>query len=163
MKKLGWFTAFLLVLFLVLLGFSTPEFGEKYGALGSVGHTLLDARRDQGHILQVGGALVGARHNLDVVTRAARYISEIGSNTRVFRGIAEVAAEADEECERLDAVLDLAVMRTSESMTILALARSACNLETPEQEAQWQAVYDAMLADAEYPTLEAALAAQTGS
>jgi hypothetical protein len=163
MKKIAWFTGALVVAFLVLLGFSTPEFGQKYRALGSVGHTLLSSSRHQAPILKCGSFLISARYNVDVVTRCAEYISTVGSNKRVFLEIAEVAAEADRDYPRLDDVLDLAVMRSSESMTVIALARSVCRLETAEQEEQWQAVYDAMREGAEYPSLEAALAARAGS
>lgn len=163
MKRIVWFIAAFFAVLLVLLAVSSPRFGEKYGALGSVGQTLLGADYNQVPIVQCGGILITARHNISVVTRAAEYISILGSNTGVFLEIAQIAAEADSECARLADVLDLAVMRSSESMITIALAKNACRLETPEQQAAWQQLYDSMLAGAEYPSVEAALADRRAS
>jgi hypothetical protein len=133
-------------------------FQAKLSALGDVGQTLVEADYHYLAIVECGGRVLKAKHNLPVIRRAAEYIATTGSNTQVYRQIARLAAQADHECERLEAVLDLAVRRTSESRPILTLAAMACAPLTPEQDAAWQRIYDALAVSAEYPSVEAALA-----
>ena len=148
---------FMMIFFLV-----NPKYSQKRKALGEAGKTLVTA--DHHHVLVAEGGkrLLEADFNLAVITRANTYIANIGSNTTVFQEIARVAAEADHECERLEAVLDLAVMSTSEAGRILALAESACHVAVEDQEAAWQEAYDFMLTRAEYPSVEVAEESQMG-
>lgn len=150
------------VLFVVVV-IGSPRLGERWAGLRSVGGSLLTADSNQFPIAKCTGLVLSAEHNTAVVTRAAEYMAHFGSNTPVFLRIAEIAAEAEEECPRLEQVLDLAIMRSSESMTVLELASSACRLETPEEEAAWQRLYDEMLAGAEYSSPQEALGHSTSA
>ncbi len=143
----------LMVVFII----SSPQFKRKAGALGSVGQTLINADCNYIPVVECGGIAMQAEFNLQVITQAAEYLEAVGGNTQVFLTIARIASETQEECPRLASLLDLAVMKTSESMTIIALAESACRIETPEHEEAWQSVYHTMLESAEYSSVAEAL------
>ena len=171
----------LLTLFFLL----NPRFAAKRGALGSASQTLLTADHHHALVAEGGWRALGADHNLAVITRANRYIATFGSGTSVYREIVRIAAEADQECEKLEAVLDLAVRSTSDADRthygdmlvrtmkeydvphpwadrILALAESACAVDGQEEEAAWQEVFDVMDVWAAYPTVEVAEEKQKG-
>ena len=150
-----WSAVVFSILLVALL--TLPNYSAKRSALGSVGRSLFTAHGHQLCIIESGGRILKAKYNLSVITRANEYIATLGSNTLVYRSIARVAADTDCECELLDSVLDLAVVRRSESRTIIALAESACRIETEKQRENWQEVYDEMLAGAEYPSVDIAL------
>ena len=150
------------LLLAVLFLLAAPQFEGKREALSEVGSTLLDSDRHQLPIAASGLSALKAGYNHDVIVQAAEYMRAFGSNTTVFRDIATTAAEADHECPKLRSVLDLAARSNSDSARILALAESACRLQGPEDEAAWQAFYDHLSEIAAYPSVEAALAAQTG-
>ena len=131
---------------------------QKIGGITSVGRTLIDADSNYISVVEFSPFVVRARHNIPLITRAADYSVAVGANTQVFLTIARIASEADCECERLDSVLDLAVVKRSETNRILGLAMSACGLETPEQIEAWQKAYNEVLETAEYSSVEEALA-----
>ena len=149
----------LVVLFVGLWSLSS-SFRGKVTALGDVGGTLVSADCNYVPVVQCGAVVLKAEHNVDVITQAADYLVAVGGNTQVFMEIAKVAANAEAECPRLDKVLDLAVMKQSESVRVLALARSACGVQTEEQVAQWESEYEALVATAEYASVEAGLASR---
>ena len=134
-----------------------PQCAVKRGALGDIGKTFVSADYHHFLVIQNGGKVIKAKHNIAVITRGTEYIGSLGSNTGVYRKIVQVASEADHECEKLEALLDLAIMRRTDSMTIVALAEGACRIETPAQEEAWQKAYDTMLEGAEYASVEEAL------
>ena len=144
------------VLLLVLFFLFNPRYAEKRGALGEATKTLLTADHHHALVAEGGARVLAADHNLAVVTRANRYIATFGSQTSVYRKIADIAAEADHECPLLEEVLDLAVRSVSDVNPILALAESACWVDSPEDEAAWREVYDLADARAAYPTVEIA-------
>ncbi len=148
----------LLVLVLFLL--AAPQFEGKRKALSEVGGTLLDSGHHQLPIAASGLSALQADYNYDVIVRAAEYMKAFGSNTSLFRSIAKTAASADHECPQLARVLDLAARSNSDAARILALAESACRIQSAEDEAVWQAYYDQVSEIAFYPSVEAALAAQ---
>ena len=147
---------------MLLLSLGNPQCEVKRQALGEIGKTFVSADYHHFLVIRNGGRIVKAKYNLPVITRATEYIGSLGSNTGVYREIARVAAETDHECERLEAVLDLAIVRTSNPRSILALAESACRLETPAHEEAWQKAYDTLLEGAEYPSVEEAIAIMRG-
>ena len=159
MKKLSYLILGGIAL-LLLFFFANPNYAEKRRALGSVGHTLINAKHHQAVIIEGGGHAFRAQYNLALIARATEYIGTLGSGTSVYREIARIASEADRECSRFEDVLDLAVRSTSNSQGVLALAESVCRIDGPEDEAKWQAAYDAMLEIAEYPSVEVAVASQ---
>lgn len=144
---------------IVMAAFLSPTVRTRANALRAVGWTLVTAHRNHAPVAGCAGLVIGANHNVSVITRAADYIVAVGSNTSVFIEIADIAANADRECPRLGEVLELGVRKQSESGRILALARSACRVETAEEVAAWQREFDAVAATAEYPSVEAALSA----
>jgi hypothetical protein len=148
------------VALLLLFFFVNPNYAAKRAALGSVGHTLVNAKHHQAVIIEGGGHAFRAKYNLTVIARATEYMGTLGSGTSVYREIARIASEADRECTRFEAVLDLAVRSTSNSQRVLVIAESVCKIDNQEDEANWQAAYDAMLEIAEYPSVEAAVASQ---
>lgn len=83
-----------------------------------------------------------------------------GSGTSVYRGIARIASKAGQDDLRYEEVLDLAVRSNSNSKRVLALAESIARIDSPEDEVMWQAAYDEMLARANFPSVEAAIASQ---
>jgi hypothetical protein len=145
---------------LLLFFFANPDYAAKRTALGSVGHTLINAKHHQAVIVEGGGRAFKAKYNLPVIARATEYMGTLGSGTSVYREIVRIAAEADQEYPRFEAVLDLAVRSTPNSQRVLALAESVCRIDSQEDEANWQAAYDAMLEMAEYPSVEVAVASQ---
>ena len=149
----------LLVVFIGLWTFSS-SFRAKGRALGDVGGTLVSADCNYVPVVKCGGVVLKAQYNIDVIARAAEYLVAVGGNTQVFMEIARIAADTDSECPRLDEVLDLAVMKHSESVRVLALAKSACLLQTEEQVAGWQHEFDALAASAEYASVEAGLSSR---
>ena len=153
-------TVLLLLLLAVMWAFNAT-FRDRADALGDVGKTLVSADCNQVPVVRCGAELFKAEHNIDIVTRAADYLVAVGGNTSVFLEIARIAAEADDECPRLNDVLDLAVMKQSESMRVLALAGSACSLRTQEQVAAWNREYEYLAASAEYASVEEGLARRT--
>ena len=157
MKEFLLYASVVAVIGLAGLWAFSSSFRTKGRALSDVGGTLVSADCNYGPVVDCGGVVLRAKHNLNVVTRAADYLVAVGGNTKVFMEIARIAADAEAECPRLNEVLDLAVMKRSESMHVLALARSACRLQTEEQIAQWQRVYDELAASAEYTSVEAGL------
>lgn len=141
-------------------------FSARSAALGSlVDITAATVRSDRHHLpmLRCGRLSLRASHNHAVIGRVAEYAGAIGSNTSVYLGIAEAAADLDEECSDLERVLDLSAMTLSHGPTILALARSACRARTPEKADRWEEVLASLWAAAEYPGAETALAARTGT
>lgn len=145
------------VVFLMILFFLfNPGFAAKRGALGEAAKTLFTADHHHALVAEGGARVLEADYNLAVITRANRYIATFGSQTSVYRKIAEFAATADHECELLEEVLDLAVRSVSDAGTILELAEKACWVDSPEDEAIWREVYDMMDARAAYPTVEIA-------
>ena len=138
----------------------SPEFEANREALGSVGSTLVKAKYHHAVVLESGGRAIQARHNLQIISRATEYMGTLGSGTTVFREIARIASEADQEYPRYEAVLDLAVRSTSNAKRILAIAESVCRIESPEDEMKWQAAYDDMLASAEFSSVEVAVASR---
>lgn len=158
-KMLFYAVALLFGLFSGLWAFSS-SFREKVGALGGVGDTLISADCNQVQVVKCGAVVLHAEHNVDIVVRAADYLVAVGGNTRVFMEIARIAADASDECPLLSEVLDLAVMKQSESMRVLALAKSACNLQTEEQIFAWRREYEALVATAEYSSVDAGLASR---
>ncbi len=147
---------------MLVLSLGNPQCAVKRGALGDVGKTLISADYHHFLVIKNGGRVIKAKHNIPVITRATEYIGSIGSNTGVYRRFVSIAAEADHECAQLEAALDLAIMRTSNSGSVLALAESACLVETSEQEEAWQRAYEKLLAGAEYKSVEEALVALKG-
>lgn len=160
MKRLLSASFGVLVVLAFLVFVANPRFEAKREALGAVGSTLLSAKYHHAVILQGGARVLGARYNLQTIARATQYMATFGSNTLVFKEIARIAAEADRECALLDSVLDLAARSSSESQRILSLAESACRVEGAEDEAVWSAAYADMAANAQYPSVAAALASQ---
>lgn len=160
MRKLATIAGTVLVL-LVLFLLAAPQFEDKRDALGDVGAKLFDSDRHQLPIAASGLSVLKADHNHEVIVRATEYMQEFGSGTTVFREIAKIAAGADHECPRLGLVLDLAARSTSDAARILALAECACRIQGPDDEAAWQAYYDHMSELATFPSVEAALAAQS--
>jgi hypothetical protein len=144
---------------LALIVLFSPHLQPKREALGTVIGSLFTGANHPLAVLESSGRVITSRHNLPVITRATEYIATLGSNTSVYREVARIAAAADGECPRLEKVLDLAVVRQSDSQRIVALAEAACSGQTPEQEAAWQRSYDALWATAMYPSVEAALVA----
>jgi hypothetical protein len=144
------------VLLLILFFLLSPDFAEKRGALGASIKTLVTADHHHALVAEGGTRVLKADHNLAVITRANRYIATFGSQTSVYRKIAEIAAAADHECPLLEEVLDLAVRSVSDVAPILELAEKACWVDSPEDEAIWREVYDMMEARAAYPTVEIA-------
>lgn len=141
-------------------------FSARPAALGSlVDITAATVRSDKHHVpmLRCGRLSLRASHNHTVIGRAAQYAGAIGSNTSVYLGIAEAAADLDEECPDLERVLDLSVMTLSSGPTILALARSACRAETEEEARRWEEILAALWAAAEFPDAETALAARSAT
>ena len=159
MKKTATITG-LVILALALYLLISPQFADKRNAAREVGSTLLDTDYHQLPIAASGLSALEADYNHGVIVRAAEYMKAFGSGTSVFREIAKVAAAADHECPKLASVLDLAARSTSDAARILALANSACKIQSPADEEAWQAFYDHMSEIATYPTVEAALAAQ---
>ena len=147
---------------MLLLSLGNSQCVVKREALGEVGKTLVSADYHHFLVIKNGAKVIKAQYNIAVITRATEYIGSLGSNTGLYREIVRVAADADHECEKLEAVLDLAIMRSSNSMTIVALAESACRIETPAQEEAWQKAYDLMLEGAEYSSVEEGLAVLRG-
>ncbi len=115
-----------------------PSVRTKLGALGSVGKTVVTADKHWLPAFQCGSIVLRAEYNHAVIEKAARYVAEYGHNTQVFMSIAKMAAAADKECPLLGEVLDLAAVKTSESMSVIALAEAALKVETPEQESRWR-------------------------
>lgn len=144
---------------LALIALLSPQLQPKREALGTVIGSLFTGGNHPLAVLESSGRVITARHNLPVITRATEYTATLGSNTSVYREVVRIAAAADGECPRLEKVLDLAVVRQSDSQRIVALAEAACSDQTPEQEAAWQRSYDALWATAMYPSVEAALVA----
>ena len=157
MKKFG-FIILALILLTVGLSFIAPGFGEKRSALGSVGRSLLTSDKHHAQILRGGRMLMGAEHNHAVIARASDYMGHFGTNTGLYRRIAEIAAEAEEDCPRLEDVLDLAARRVGGTPYVLELAELACQLEGPEEEEAWQQAFESLSISAEYATVEEALA-----
>ena len=145
---------------LLLFFLANPNYAEKRTALGSVAQTLVRADHHQAVIVEGGARAFRAQYNLAVIARATEYMGRLGSGTLVYREIARIAAEADRECIRFEAVLDLAVRSTTNSQRVLALAESVCRIDSEEDEALWQTAYDAMLEKAEYPSVQVAVASQ---
>lgn len=145
---------------LALFFLAAPQFEGKRTAFGEVGSTLLDSDYHQVPIAASGLSALQADYNHDVIVRAAEYMKVFGSNTSVFRAIAKIAASADRECPQLALVLDLAARSNSDTARILALAESACEIQSSADQAVWQAHYDQVSEIAIYPSVEAALAAQ---
>ena len=150
------FTFALVVLFFLI----NPKFEAKRGALNSVWNTLRKAPAHQAVVIEGGGLAFQAQYNLRVISRATEYIGTLGTGTSIYREIARIAAEDNQENIRYEAVLDLAVRSTSESGHILELARSVSRIDSPEDEAMWQEAYDQMLLRAEYPSVEIAIERQ---
>jgi len=159
MWRKPWFWSIGGVLLLVVVVATTPQLAQRVGAMGSIWKEAVGSDKHLVPIIQCGNLALRAEHNHAVIERAAHYAATMGSGTKVFMDIARAAAAAESECPRLDEVLDLAVRRTSESYRIIALAESACRIETPVQEAAWQQYYDDLLAGAEYGSIAEALAA----
>lgn len=156
MKKIGIAIAAAFALFL-LISFVSPHMADKRRALGSVGHTLATANQHHAMVLLGGRLIMNAEFNLPVIARATEYMGRFGTNTGVYHQIAEIAAEADHECPRLEDVLDLAVRKETDTPYVLDLARRACTLEGPDEEAAWQQAYESLSATAEYASLEDAI------
>ncbi len=156
MKKIGIAVATAIALF-ILISFLNPRMAGKRHALGSVGHSLVTANHHHGMVLLGGRMVMDAEFNLPVIARATEYMGHFGTNTGVYRQIAEIAAEADCECLRLEDVLDLAVRKESDTPYVLELARRACTLTGPEEEEAWQQAYESLLATAEYASLDEAM------
>ena len=103
-------------------------------------------------------AKIRARHNLDVITRAAEYVGSIGSDTGVFLAIADAAAAADDECPELERVLDLAVRNTRGTAVLIPLCEVICSGGTPEQMTAREAILHRLETTAVYPDAATALA-----
>lgn len=138
----------------------SPQFETKRNALFSVGNTLVEAPYHQAVIVEGGGRALKAKYNHATIARATEYMGTFGSGTRVYREIARIASEADMECPLLDQVLDLAARSTRDAGAILALAERACEVQGTGGEADWLAEFEVLSQWAEYPSVEAAIAAQ---
>jgi hypothetical protein len=148
------------ILLLLIFSLANPNYSEKRGALSTVGKSLFTSNYHHYLVAESAGQILQAQYNLAVIARASQYIGSLGSNTTTYRKIASIAAEADHECSRLELVLDLAVMTTSDSSNVLALGESACRIKSVEDELLWQKAYDLMLERAEFSSLEIALEKQ---
>ena len=82
---------------LLLFFFANPNYAAKRTALGSVGHTLINAKHHQSVIVEGGGRAFKAKYNFPVIARATEYMGTLGSGTSVYREIVRIAAEADQE------------------------------------------------------------------
>jgi len=147
------------VLLMGLYLWSRPLARDKVEALGDVARTVGDAGMHQAVVIQCGGKVFRAKHNLDVITRVAGYVATIGSNTGVYMAVADAAADAPAECPVLDELLDLALMKQSESATLIGLIETACREKSPDEMERWQATYRRLHDQREYLTVEDALAA----
>lgn len=156
MRKLANAVVVLLLLAVTAL-LVAPQLAEKRAALVDVGRRLLHTGSHQLPIAECAGLIARAKHNVPVIERAADYMGTIGSGTSVFRDIARIAADSDIETDRLDKVLDLAVLKTSDTSQILSLARTACRIETDEQAEAWEKAYRSVLATADFASLEEAV------
>jgi len=147
----------LALLFLVILG---ARVIPRLGPLGDIAGHLIHAEGHQGPTIRCGGLVLQAEHNMAVIERAAEYVSTLGPNTSMYLQIAQRAADADHECPRLEAVLDLAVRMTSGGGLIYGLADGACGEFTDDEAGRWQEQFDTVAAMATYATVEEAVAAQ---
>ena len=136
-----------------------PRSPEKTSALGTICSQFLRADYNRIQVLECGNLALNATHNLSVIKGAAGYLAILGSNTKVYLEIARLAEASDTECEHLGEVLDLAVMKQSESQSIIALAKTVCAISSPDAEEAWQEQYDYLRSRAEYSSVESALAA----
>lgn len=151
-----------LAAFVLLIGFFllSPEFASKRGALSSVGGTLVKAPYHQAVIVEGGVRVLEAEFNLETIARATEYMGTFGSGTGVYREIARIASEAEQDCPLLEEVLDLAARSISDAGHILSLAERACAVEGSEGEAAWRTEFEQLAEHAHYPSVEAAIAAQ---
>lgn len=146
----------LLIGALLLVGITRPDAARS---VAGIARSTVASDKHHLPMLQIGRLAMRASHNHAVIERAAEYAGVMGSNTSIYRGIAEAAADLDQECPDLERVLDLAAMCSSDGGAILALARSACRTATPEDARRWEEVYAQVLSVAQYPDVETALAA----
>jgi len=107
----------------VLIG---PRLRGKGQVLAALWGEIAGGGNHPGQVVRCGVLAIRAEHNLDVIQRAAHYVAVLGMHTGAFVHVAEVAARAESECPRLEDILDLAVMRTSETVWVLDLADRAC-------------------------------------
>ena len=147
------------VLFLGFYMWSRPPARDKVDALGDVVRTVGDADMHHGVVIQCGKKVFRARHNLDIITRVAGIVGTVGSNTMVYMAVADAAADAEAECPVLDELLDLALMKQSESMTLIGLIETACAEKSSQDEVLWAETFQYLYDRREYPSVEEALAA----
>ena len=145
---------------LLIFSLANPNYSEKRGALSTVGKNLFTSNYHHFLVAESAGQILKAQYNLAVIARASQYIGSLGSNTATYRKIAHIAAEADHECGRLEQVLDLAVMTTSDCSNVIALGESACRIKSAEDGILWQKAYDLMLGRTEFSSVEIAIEKQ---
>jgi hypothetical protein len=162
MKKIALITLLALVIMAGCLWVLSPGFQAKVRALDDVGKTLATSDCNQLPVVECGGRVFEAKHNIELIGRTADYMVAVGGNTKVFLEIAEIAAAAGDECPRLARVLDLAVVKRSESARVVALARTACELRSEDQLAAWRQEFDRLWSTAEYTSVEEGLTARGG-
>ncbi|MFO7652742.1 MAG: hypothetical protein R6X25_02865 [Candidatus Krumholzibacteriia bacterium] len=152
-----WTWATVLAAAIILAVAMAPQLAQRRAAIASIFDELRGGDNHHIRVVECGGLAFRAPYNHAVIERAAHYVATLGSNTSVYMAIARIAANAPAECPRLAAVLDLAVMRQSESQAIVELARRACRFTSPADEQAWQRAYESLVATAEYPSVEMAL------
>lgn len=155
------FKKVLIVLGLFLVGGLVAVGGfslHKRKALTDVVGTTLMSDAHHVRVVECGKLVLEAEYNYTVITRAAEYMGSLGSNTGTYMAIARLASEADHEVPELGQVLDLAVLKQSESSSIVELGRAAVAINGDIERSSWQARYADMLSTAEYPDLSTALA-----
>jgi hypothetical protein len=133
-----------LAVVVVLMMLAVPRCGDKGAALGQLGNRLVHTDHHQIPLVQCGGHLLRAEHNLEVIERCADLAAARTSGTSVYVALARIAADADHECPLLPEVVDLASRLDSDSDRLLAVAEAACRVTTPEQERVWREYYDAL-------------------
>lgn len=137
-----------------------PGVADRWNDLGAVARLATKADHNQAVVMRCGEFVFRARFNLDVIRLAADYVARIPDGTPAFVAIARAAAEAEAECPELRELLDLAVRRRSETATIVALARDACDQRPDAVAARRRKLLAELAATAEYSTTAEALAAR---
>ena len=136
------------------------ETDEQRDALDQIEAITATATFHQGALVELAKLAQTSKHNQQRIVKASELASKFGYHTGALVKIANIAAEADRECEELDEILELVVLKLGGTPLVVDLARDMVKAETEAEKTKVRETASAMKASADYQTLGEALDGQ---
>jgi DNA-directed RNA polymerase subunit F len=133
------------------------ESQEKQEALRKIEGILDEADFHQGAILEIARLVPKAQHNVPVITHTAYLASRFGYHTGALIQIAQMASVCHHDCEELQDLAELVVLKLSGTLQVIRLAESAVKAQSEEEKKHVRQEIEELRSTADYGSIQKAL------